>query len=73
MVNEGNQTKYYLTVSINQFIEGRWKPLQVIKKHEIVATGKQKNISYDEAKNELSKKAMADLTKAQMLVKENSF
>lgn len=73
MVNEGNQTKYYLTVSINQFIEGRWKPIQVIKKHEIIATGKQKNISYDEAKNELSKKAMADLNKAQMLVKENSF
>lgn len=64
---EGNKTKYYLTVTIDEVsFGGKQQTIQVVKQHEIISN-KKKPISYDEAKTKLTEKANGDLLKAKCL------
>lgn len=52
MKNDNGKTRYSLTISVDQMIEGRWQPVKVVKKHELIVPLKSKKpVSYDEAKN----------------------
>ena len=71
MTKEGSKTKYYMTICVNQYLEGKWKVFQVVKKHELILSEKNKNLSFDEAKSQLSAKAAGDMDKAKLIIQSS--
>ena len=70
MTKEGAKTKYTMTVTVDQMVNGKWQTVQLIKKHELVISTKSKEaVSFDEAKAELTAKSSGDLSKAQTIAK----
>jgi hypothetical protein len=71
MKKEENKTKYSLTVSVDEYINGQWKPYKEVKTHELVIPVKSKKaLSFDEAKKQLQNKAQEDVLKAKQMVQK---
>lgn len=72
MKQEKSKTKYSLTVSIDELVNGSWKPVKVVKKRVLVMPGTSDLTTYQQAKEKLQTQSRDDIMKAKKLMIKNS-